>query len=126
MGISSKNIFFYNYWAVRRCGADGRVTASQAVVSSLIPVGLKFIIKKILPGTRSVNGAEPQSPVSVSNISGLNLKSHRSACYVEAYVPLIAIRPLNGDVKPGCSLCIVLYCIVLTGGSLLPNALRPF
>ena len=50
---------------------------------------------------RRDDGVETQSPVSVPNISGLNSKSLHSAHDVKAHVMLLAIRPSDGDVKPG-------------------------
>ena len=54
---------------------------------------------KFLPETeiRRHGRAEPQSLVSVSNISALNPKS--LAFFVNAYLLLIATRSLDGDVK---------------------------
>jgi hypothetical protein len=45
------------------------------------------------------SGQEPQSLVSVSNISGLNPKSLCNVFDVKAYVVLIATHPSVGDVK---------------------------
>ena len=53
------------------------------------------------PWTRRDGGVEPQSLFSVPNILWLNPKSLRRAYDVKVYVLLIAIRPLDGDIKPG-------------------------
>ena len=52
--------------------------------------------KEFLPETRRDGGTQPQSLVSVPNIPELNSKSPRSACDMEAYVLLVAIRPSDG------------------------------
>ena len=62
---------------------SGRVTALHAAVSGLIPGRAGICIKKISFGARKDGRAEPQSIVSVQNISELNPKSLRSEYGIE-------------------------------------------
>ena len=73
-------------------------TVSQAAVS-----GRDF---KFSPETaiRKDGGAQPQSLISVPNISRLNLKSLRGVYVLKAYVLFIAICLLVRNVKLGGSL----------------------
>jgi hypothetical protein len=69
------------------------------------PDKLGIFNKKIFPlETRGDGGAETQSIVSDTNISGLNPISLRRAGDVKAYVLSIAIPPSDEDVKHGGAL----------------------
>ena len=65
--------------------------------------GYEFLITRFFPEIRRDGEAELQSLVSVPNISGLHPKSLLSAYKVKSMCSLllIAIRPSDGDVKPG-------------------------
>jgi hypothetical protein len=65
-----------------------------------------FNKKKIfIPGTRRHGGEEPQTLVSVPNLSALNPKSLCSAYGMKGYVLLIVICLSSGKVKPGGPWC---------------------
>ena len=75
--------------------------ALHATVSDTIPSRVGIYKKEYPPEVRRDGGAEPQSLISVPNISGLNPKSLHSAYDVKVYMLLIAIRLSDGDIKPG-------------------------
>ena len=57
--------------------------------------------RNFLPGIRREGQTNPQSLVSVPNMPGLNPRFLGSGYDVKSYVLLIAIRPSDGNVKPG-------------------------
>ena len=76
---------------------SGRVTALHAAV----PGSVGIYDKEFLPETRRDGGGETQLLFSIPNIARLDPKFLLSAYDVKVYVLLKAIRPLDGDIKPG-------------------------
>ena len=86
-----------------------RVIAFQAAISGSVRGRAKIFNKKrFLSGTGGGGGgAEPQSLIYVPNLSGFNPKTCHRAYDVKAYVLLIAIRLLDGDVKTIAALLVL-------------------